>query len=240
MSTDMRSTRHANESAISSISVVMVAVLAISMMQLGHHFNVIGRQHALARGSTVNLFPQQAGQSQQVAQKSDPQASEVEVRFQQAVYMLHAGHYDDAITALHRVIELSPRMPEAYVNMGFALFGLQRYQAAHDFFEAATDIRPYQGNAYWGIAITLEKLGDLEGALGAMRTYIHLAKPNDPYVTRARSALWEWESTLKRGPVSDEERQFVKRGEQQWVDRNSPDRDAPDKGDHTIMVRSIN
>ena len=60
MSTDMRSTRHANESAISSISVVMVAVLAISMMQLGHHFNVIGRQHALARGSTVNLFPQQA------------------------------------------------------------------------------------------------------------------------------------------------------------------------------------
>ena len=232
--------RHANESAISSISVVMVAVLAISVMQLGHHLNVTGQQHASTRGTSVNLFPQQDTETQQVSQKSSTQPGELEVRFQQAVYMLHAGHYDDAITALHRVIELSPRMPEAYVNMGFALFGLKRYQAAHDFFEAATDIRPYQGNAYWGIAITLEKLGDLEGALGAMRTYIHLAKPNDPFVTRARSALWEWETTLKRGPMSDEEQQFVKRGEQQWEDRNSPDRDAPDKGDHTIMVRSIN
>ena len=149
MSTDMRSTRHANESAISSISVVMVAVLAISMMQLGHHLNVTGRQHASAHGMTVNLFPQQAGQSQQVAQKNAPQPSEVEVRFQQAVYMLHAGHYDDAITALHRVIELSPRMPEAYVNMGFALLGMKKYKAAADFFNTAIEIRPYQGNAYW-------------------------------------------------------------------------------------------
>jgi len=240
MNTDLVRSRQTNESAISSLSVVMVAVIAISIVLLVQHLNVPGRLVASAHSSSVNLFPREGGQSQQVSQHDEVQPSEVEVRFQQAVVMLHAGEYDNAVTALHRVMELSPRMPEAYVNMGFALFGLERYKAANDFFQAATDIRPYQGNAYWGMAISLEKLGDLEGALGAMRTYIHLAPPNDPYVTRARSALWEWETTLKRGPMSDEEREFVKRGEQQWEDRNSPGRDAPEQGNTTIKVHSIN
>lgn len=240
MSNTTRS-RHDNESAVASLSIVMVGVIAISLVMLVQHLERPGHlPTATQKTSDIDLFTRDIGGSQQVLQQDQTPASELEVRFQQAVYMLHAGHYDDAVTALHRVMELSPRMPEAYVNMGFALYGLKRYKAARDFFDAATDIRPYQGNAYWGIAISLEKLGDLKGALGAMRTYIHLAPPNDPYVTRARSALWEWETTLKRGPLSDEERAFIARGEQQWEDRNSPDRDAPDRGDSTIPVRSIN
>src|SRR3569833_3074429 len=139
---------------------------------------------------------------------------EIDKRFQQAVMMLHAGQYEYAITALHRVIALSPRMPEAYVNMGYALLGLKRYKAAHDFFQGAIDIRPYQGNAYWGLAAALEGLNDLPGAGGAMRTYIHLA-PSDPksedYVRRARAAIWEWETTLKRGPLPPEEAEFLTR-----------------------------
>lgn len=158
---------------------------------------------------------------------------QVTQRFDQAVAMLHAKQYDYAVTALHRVIELAPRMPEAYVNMGYALLGLERYQAAGDFFDAATEINPYQGNAYWGLALVLEKQGDLQGALGAMRTYIHLAKPNDPYVRKARSALWEWESRLKRGPLPKEEEEWLKQRGQQWVDRNSPDVDKPQQQPQT-------
>ncbi|MDH3355809.1 MAG: hypothetical protein OEL79_11415, partial [Chromatiales bacterium] len=42
-------------------------------------------------------------------------------------------------------------------------------------------------------------MGDLEGALGAMRSYIHLGKNEKPqYIERARSALWEWEAQLKK------------------------------------------
>jgi len=156
---------------------------------------------------------------------------EIAQRFQEAVMMLHAKQYDYAITALHRVIELAPRMPEAYVNMGYALLGLKQYKAAADFFNAAIDIRPYQGNAYWGLAVSLEGMNDLEGALGAMRTYIHLA-PSDPnsqdYVRRARSAIWEWETTLKRGPLPPEEAKFLTERGKQWAERNSPDHDAPE------------
>jgi len=155
---------------------------------------------------------------------------EISQRFQEAVMMLHAKQYDYAVTALHRVIELSPRMPEAYVNMGFALIGLKKYKAARDFFNGAIDIRPYQANAYWGLAVSLEAMNDLEGALGAMRTYIHLA-PSDPkskdYVRRARSAIWEWETRLKRGPLPPEEAKFLNERGQQWAERNSPEHDRP-------------
>lgn len=156
---------------------------------------------------------------------------EIAQRFQEAVMMLHAKQYDYAITALHRVIELAPRMPEAYVNMGYALLGLKKYKAAGDFFNAAIDIRPYQGNAYWGLAVSLEGMNDIPGALGAMRTYIHLA-PSDPnsqdYVRKARAAVWEWENSLKRGPLPPEEEKFLTERGKEWAERNSPDHDAPE------------
>jgi len=146
------------------------------------------------------------------------------------VAMLHARRYDYAITALHRVLELAPRMPEAYVNMGFALLGKGEHRAARDFFQAAIDLRPYQHNAYWGLAVALEGLGDLEGAMGAMRTFIHLA-PSDPrteaFVRKARAALWEWDSRLRRGPLPAAEREWIARRSRDWEERNSPDRDAP-------------
>jgi len=164
---------------------------------------------------------------------------EITKRFQEAVMMLHAKQYDYAITALHRVIELSPRMPEAYVNMGFALLGLKKYKAAGDFFNAAINIRPYQANAYWGLAVSLEGRKDLEGALGAMRTYIHLA-PSDPnaqdYVRRARSAIWEWETRLKRGPLPPEQANFLNKNGKQWAERNSPDHDAPENSHSRELV----
>jgi tetratricopeptide (TPR) repeat protein len=159
---------------------------------------------------------------------------EIDTRFLQAVAMLHAKEYEHAITALHRVLRLAPRLPEAHVNMGFALIGTQRYGAARDFFQSAIDLRPYQANAYWGLAVALEQLDDLEGALGAMRAYIHLSKPDDPYVRKARSALWEWENTLKRGPMPVEEREFLDRGARQWVERNSADVDRPSTAPRVI------
>ena len=45
-----------------------------------------------------------------------------------------------------------------------------------------------------------EALGDMPAALGAMRSFVHLAPPDDPFVTRARSALWEWQSAGAPAP----------------------------------------
>ena len=126
------------------------------------------------------------------------QQAELRQRFEQAVVMLHARQYDNAITALHRVLELAPTMPEAQVNMGFALLGLEQGDAARGFFLAAIELRPEQANAYYGLAMADEMRQDYESALGGMRSYLHLSKSDDPHRVRARSALWEWEEKLGR------------------------------------------
>lgn len=142
--------------------------------------------------------------------KADPgshakQAREAEIkaRFDQAVIMLHAKRYDYAVKALHRVLELAPKMPEAHVNMGYALLGMEDYKAAADFFNTAIELRPQQVNAYYGLAVAHEGMGDLELAIGAMRSYIHLNKDaQDPHLTKARAALWEWEDRIKHPKAS--------------------------------------
>lgn len=121
---------------------------------------------------------------------------ELEQRFEQGVVMLHARQYEYAAAAFGRVLEIAPQLPEARVNMGYAMIGLKRFDEARDFFESATAIRPGQVNAYYGLAVALEGMGDLRGAVGSMRTYVHLSPSDDPYLRKAQSALWEWETEL--------------------------------------------
>ena len=44
--------------------------------------------------------------------------------------------------------------------------------------------------------MALEGGGDLEGAVGAMRTFVHLSRQDDPFIPKARAALWEWQDEL--------------------------------------------
>lgn len=122
--------------------------------------------------------------------------AEIRQRFQQGVDMLNKKQYEQALKEFHRVLELAPDMPEAHVDAGFALIGLERFAVARDFFEGALALRKNQVNAYYGLAVALEGLNDLPGALGAMRAYLHLAPPNDPYRRKAESAVWEWEAKV--------------------------------------------
>jgi tetratricopeptide (TPR) repeat protein len=125
-------------------------------------------------------------------------------RFRQGVLMLHAREYEHAAVAFQQVLDLQPRLPEAQVNMGFALLGLGRVDLARDFFRVALDLRPTQRNAYYGLAESLEALGDRPGAIGAMRTFVHLSPADAPFVRKARSALWEWQPARGRAAAGQD------------------------------------
>lgn len=118
--------------------------------------------------------------------------------FKAAVARMQAREYRQAMTLWHRALLLEPALPEVKVNMGFTLFELGHDSQARDFFIAALEQNAYQANAYYGLAIVSERMGDLEGALGAMRSFIHLAgsDQDEQFIRRARSALWEWETQL--------------------------------------------
>lgn len=228
--------RHSHESAVSSLSLVLVGVLASALVMMAGQPDLARLSASAAASSGWVEFGARARQ----AALRDPRLAEIDMRFQQGVVMLHARRYDEAATAFHQVLKLSPRLVDAQVNMGYALLGLGRNEAARDFFLAAIDLSPYQGNAYWGLAEALENLGDIPGALGAMRTYIHLAPAGDPYVRRARSALWEWDTQIGRGPLPEAEAEWIRRRGEEWDARNRPDTDAPSApGRQGIPVRDL-
>jgi tetratricopeptide (TPR) repeat protein len=124
---------------------------------------------------------------------------ELRRRFDAAVLLLHSRQYRDAQASLQRVLELAPRLPEAHANMGFALLGLQQAAPAREAFERAIALKPDQANAYYGLALAHEAGGDIELALGAMRSYLHLARnESEAHLRRARAAVWEWETQIGR------------------------------------------
>ena len=129
--------------------------------------------------------------------QNEARSKEIDTRFKQAAAMLHARQYDYAIKALHRVLELSPRMPEAHTNMGFALIGLEEYKAAADFFDTATTLQPQQHNAYYGLALAYEGQQNYLLALSAMESFIHLVDDTNPYKKKAHAAVWEWREKIK-------------------------------------------
>ena len=136
--------------------------------------------------------------SQAFQEPQSERERQVAERFQQAIGLLHARRYEYAITALDTVLEMAPELPEAYVNMGYAFIGLKEYGPARGAFEKAIELKVDQVNAYYGLAISFEGQEQYEAALGSMRTYIHLSEPNDAYLAKARSAIWEWEAQLGR------------------------------------------
>lgn len=201
--------------------ISLLLVLGMVAMLVGVTHNPIFVPPLPAPQVEIDPAKDPKGHSQQA------RMAQIKTRFEQAVVMLHAKEYEHAITALQRVLQLSPNLVDAHVNMGYALLGLERYQEAAGFFDKATTLRPYQANAYWGLGISLEQQGDLQGALGAMRTYVHLSPPEDPYVRKARAAMWEWEGSMARGPLPKHEAEFMARKGKEWTDRNSPDVDMP-------------
>lgn len=55
-----------------------------------------------------------------------------------------------------------------------------------------------QVNAYYGLAEAPEGMYDLPGAIGAMRTYLHVAPAGDQYRRKAEAAIGEWQEALKK------------------------------------------
>jgi tetratricopeptide (TPR) repeat protein len=120
-----------------------------------------------------------------------------------AAQSIRTRQYDQAIAMLNRQQALVQPYAQAYLLIARALEGKRDYQTARDFYNAAADRDPYLADAYWGFATSSEQLNDLEGAIGGMRSFLHVEGGDGPYrlrVARARAAIWEWEAKLGRGP----------------------------------------
>jgi tetratricopeptide (TPR) repeat protein len=114
--------------------------------------------------------------------------------FTAGVAALESGAWELALQHFAQFSQRMPHVPEAHVNAGFALLSLDRMDEAESSFLRATQLQPMQANAYYGLGLVYERREDFELARGAMRTYVHLTDGHGVWVSRARAALWEWET----------------------------------------------
>lgn len=145
------------------------------------------------------LEPAPSGTDQGV----DPKTAEISGILNQAKEKIRTRRYDDAIRSLTQAREKIQQSPQSYVLMARALEGKKDFDTARDFYHAAINKDPYLADAYFGFATASEAMGDLEAAIGGMRNFLHVQAKPDPEklkVAQARSAIWEWESKLGRGP----------------------------------------
>ena len=127
----------------------------------------------------------------------DDRARRAHQSFQQGVAMLQAGEFDYAITAMHEVLAIYPALPEAHVNMGYALLGAGEPCAAADFFDSATDLRPSLHNAYYGLGLAEREIGNDKAALAAMQAYTHLAAEDERHLPGAKEMIWELQASTR-------------------------------------------
>lgn len=132
-----------------------------------------------------------------------PEATETKKILRIANEKIQAKQFDAAISFLHEARAVLKQNPQSYLMMARALEGKADYDTARDFYAAAIDRNRYLAEAYYGFATASEALGDLEAAIGGMRSFLHVQPNADPQklkIVQARSAIWEWESKLGRGP----------------------------------------
>lgn len=114
-------------------------------------------------------------------------------QFDAAVMELAHGKASVAAEQFRSIIAIAPGLVEAWVNLGYAELQSERCDDALPAFARALALRPAQANAYYGMAVCHEVQGDLARARGAMRSFVHLAAQDDPFLPRARAALWQWQ-----------------------------------------------
>lgn len=134
---------------------------------------------------------------------TDQDAPQAQKILKEAGKQIKGMQYGEAITTMHNMHALMQKYPESYLLLGRALEGKKDYATARDFYKAAIDRDPYLAEAYWGFGTASEALGDMPSALGAMRSFLHTKPATDKNrlkIAQARSAIWEWESKLGRGP----------------------------------------
>lgn len=143
----------------------------------------------------------------QVEEKKETARNEHQVLldkyFNNALSYMQNKQYPQAVLVWNELLLINDSIPEVHVNQGFSLFEMGHIEPASKHFQRALELNSYQINAYYGLAICFEKMEDMESAMGAMRSYIHLADDNDPFVRKAQSALWEWENDLKSQRAAD-------------------------------------
>ena len=102
-----------------------------------------------------------------------------------------------AVKLLEKALELDPKFPEAYFELGKVYFDDQRYQQAIAAFERAVALQPTFPQAYYRLGGAYAKVGDRERAQKAWELSSKQQKAVKEYVAEREKEILRFVYTLK-------------------------------------------
>ncbi|MDZ7724509.1 MAG: tetratricopeptide repeat protein [candidate division KSB1 bacterium] len=88
-------------------------------------------------------------------------------------------NYDNAISLIGKVIEISPGNSYAYLLLGNTFFRKQNYEKAIDAYKKVIDLDPKDERAYENLGIVYAKQGKLDNAIEQWRNVLRLSPHRD-------------------------------------------------------------
>ena len=81
----------------------------------------------------------------------------------------------DAVEAYRHAVRASPEWVEAHINLGTALFQLERWQESREAFSASVALDPASALAHFNLGCVCDRLDDSDAAIEEFRTAVSLS-----------------------------------------------------------------
>lgn len=91
--------------------------------------------------------------------------------------LVQAKRFEIAVAVLRKIIEIAPDNSTAHANLATALFELKRYREARAEYEWLATKQPNLVVAYYFLAITHDRLGEVADAVANYQQYLRIADP---------------------------------------------------------------
>ena len=125
-------------------------------------------------------------------QSESTEATEMDrakAHFDKAVEHTRAREFEAAIGEYAKSLEMNPHSAEANSNLGFAYMDLWDFDRALEYQKKALEVNPEFANAYYGLALTLEKKGDKAGAAKNWKEFIKRSEHGSKWALMAKKRL---------------------------------------------------
>ncbi|PIQ98101.1 MAG: hypothetical protein COV67_00705 [Nitrospinae bacterium CG11_big_fil_rev_8_21_14_0_20_56_8] len=102
-------------------------------------------------------------------------------------------HYDRAVEAFRKSIELNPAVADAHLQLGFALQHLKHFTEAVQAYRdgiALNPSHPFVGQAWYNMGVSLDQLGEGEDAIAAIKKSIQAYTDHMDYSSVFRAGLF--------------------------------------------------
>jgi len=135
---------------------------------------------------------------------------------------------DDAVAAYRRAIELQPEYPEALLNLGGVYTQHNRSADAIACYEKVIALRPADPLPHLRIGMICRNVGDIEGAIAAMRRALRIA-PNFAWAHSTLLFTLNLDDALTPEQIFQEHRSFAARHEMPLKAARPPRRQRTDR-----------